>query len=196
MTRCCAFTRGSRHHVDGVNTLHGNLSQLADNVAEARLVPLSTLFEAFPRAVREIGNSQGKQVDLIIEKTQVGVDRSMVSDVRDALVHLLRNAVDHGLEAVDYRQTLGKPEVGRIQIRARADGDMLHIEVEDDGRGMDPERLRQVAVTRRVLTASQAAALTEREAIELIFRAGFSTRDEVSELSGRGVGMDVVKRKV
>jgi chemotaxis protein histidine kinase CheA len=185
-----------RHHVDGVNTLHGNLSQLADNVAEARLVPLSTLFEAFPRAVREIGNSQGKQVDLIIEKTQVGVDRSMVSDVRDALVHLLRNAVDHGLEAVDYRQTLGKPEVGRIQIRARADGDMLHIEVEDDGRGMDPERLRQVAVTRRVLTQAQATALTEREAIELIFRPGFSTRDEVSELSGRGVGMDVVKRKV
>ncbi len=185
-----------RHHVDGVNTLHGNLSQLADNVAEARLVPLSTLFEAFPRAVREIGNSQGKQVDLIIEKTQVGVDRSMVSDVRDALVHLLRNAVDHGLEAVDYRQTLGKPEVGRIQIRARADGDMLHIEVEDDGRGMDPERLRQVAVARKLLTPAQAAALTEREAIELIFRAGFSTRDEVSELSGRGVGMDVVKRKV
>jgi two-component system chemotaxis sensor kinase CheA len=185
-----------RHHVDGVNTLHGNLSQLADNVAEARLVPLSTLFEAFPRAVREIGNSQGKQVDLVIEKTQVGVDRSMVSDVRDALVHLLRNAVDHGLEAVDYRQTLGKPDMGRIQIRARADGDMLHIEVEDDGRGMDPARLRDVAVARKVLTAAQAASLTEREAIELIFRPGFSTRDEVSELSGRGVGMDVVKRKV
>ncbi len=185
-----------RHHVDGVNTLHGNLAQLADNVAEARLVPLATVFEAFPRAVREIGNSQGKQVDLTIEKTQVGVDRSMVSDVRDALVHLLRNAVDHGLEAVDYRQTMGKSDVGKIQIRARADGDMLHIEVEDDGRGMDPEHLRRVAVARKLLTVQQANALTEREAIELIFRAGFSTRDEVSELSGRGVGMDVVKRKV
>ncbi len=185
-----------RHHVDGVNTLHGNLSQLADNVAEARLVPLSTVFEAFPRAVREIGISQGKQVDLVIEKTQVGVDRSMVGDVRDALVHLLRNAVDHGLEAVDYRQTMGKTDVGRIQIRARADGDMLHIEVEDDGRGMDPEQLRRVAVARKLLTQPQATALTEREAIELIFRPGFSTRDEISELSGRGVGMDVVKRKV
>ncbi|MBS1153031.1 MAG: CheA signal transduction histidine kinase [Myxococcaceae bacterium] len=185
-----------RHHVDGVNTLHGNLSQLADNVAEARLVPLATVFEAFPRAVREIGISQGKQVDLVIEKTQVGVDRSMVGDVRDALVHLLRNAVDHGLEAVDYRQTLGKSDVGKIQIRARADGDMLHIEVEDDGRGMDPEHLRRVAVAKKLLTPHQANALTEREAIELIFRAGFSTRDEVSELSGRGVGMDVVKRKV
>ncbi len=185
-----------RHHVDGVNTLHGNLAQLADNVAEARLVPLATVFEAFPRAVREIGISQGKQVDLIIAKTQVGVDRSMVSDVRDALVHLLRNAVDHGLEAVDYRQTMGKSDVGKIQIRARADGDMLHIEVEDDGRGMDPEHLRQVAVARKLLTAQQANALSEREAIELIFRPGFSTRDEVSELSGRGVGMDVVKRKV
>lgn len=185
-----------RHHVDGCDTLHGSLAQLADNVAEARLVPLSTLFEAFPRAVREIGISQGKQVDLVIEKTQVGVDRSMVSDVRDALVHLLRNAVDHGLEAADYRQMMGKSDVGKIQIRARADGDMLHIEVEDDGRGMDPEHLRRVAVARKLLTVHQANALTEREAIELIFRAGFSTRDEVSELSGRGVGMDVVKRKV
>lgn len=186
----------TRLHEDGVNSLHGNLAKLADHVAEARLVPLSSVFEAFPRAVRDMARQQGKQVDLIIENADVGVDRSMLSDVRDALVHLLRNAVDHGLEAPDFRSALGKPETGRLRIRVRADGDMLHLEVEDDGRGMDPERLRESAVTKGLLTPAQASQLTEREAIELIFRAGFSTREEVSELSGRGVGMDVVKRKV
>jgi len=187
------FVRG---HVDAVNTLHGSLSQMADSVAEARLVPLSTVFEAFPRAVRDIASSQGKQVDLQIENSGVGVDRSMINDVRDALIHLVRNAVDHGLEAPDFREALGKPSTGRVSIRVRADGDMLAVELEDDGRGIDPERLRSVAVARRMLTPPQAAALSEREAIELIFRPGFSTREEVSELSGRGVGMDVVKRKV
>ncbi len=187
------FVRG---HVDAVNTLHGSLSQMADNVAEARLVPLSTVFEAFPRAVRDIASSQGKQVDLQIENSGVGVDRSMINDVRDALIHLVRNAVDHGIEAPDFREALGKPASGRVSIRVRADGDMLAVELEDDGRGIDPERLRSVAVQRRILTPAQGAALSEREAIELIFRPGFSTREEVSELSGRGVGMDVVKRKV
>jgi chemotaxis protein histidine kinase CheA/CheY-like chemotaxis protein len=185
-----------RHHVDAVNSLHGSLSQMADNVAEARLVPLSSVFEAFPRAVRDIASSQGKQVDLQIENTGVGVDRSMINDVRDALIHLVRNGVDHGIEAPDFREALGKQPTGRISIRVRADGDMLAVELEDDGRGIDPERLRSVAVTRRMLTSAQAAALSEREAIELIFRPGFSTREEVSDISGRGVGMDVVKRKV
>jgi chemotaxis protein histidine kinase CheA len=159
-------------------------------------VPLSTVFDAFPRAVRDIAKTQGKEVDFIVENADLGVDRSMLGDVRDALVHLLRNSVDHGLESPETRQQLGKPAVGRVRIRVRADGDMLHIDVEDDGRGMDPERLKEVAVNKRLLTAVQAAALSEREAIELIFRPGFSTRDQVSEISGRGVGMDVVKRKV
>ncbi|NPC84519.1 response regulator [Pyxidicoccus fallax] len=195
MLRDDAF-RFVRRNDDGINTLHGNLAKMADHVAEARLVPLSTVFDAFPRAVREMSRTQGKEVDLVIENADIGVDRSMLGDVRDALVHLLRNSVDHAIEAPDMRQQLGKPLTGRVRIRVRVDGDMLHIEVEDDGRGMDPERLRQAAVSKRLLTQVQAAALSEREAIELIFRPGFSTRDQVSELSGRGVGMDVVKRKV
>ncbi|MFZ5468354.1 MAG: hybrid sensor histidine kinase/response regulator [Myxococcota bacterium] len=185
-----------RRHVDGLNTLQGSLSYLADNVAQARLVPLATVFEAFPRAVRDIAQQQDKRVDLKIDNPGVGVDRSMVNDVRDALIHLVRNAVDHGLEAPDFRSALGKPPVGRLSIRVRADGDMLHVEIEDDGRGMDPERLRASAVSKRILSQQQAAVLSDRDAIELIFLPGFSTRDEVSELSGRGVGMDVVKRKV
>ncbi|WP_244224866.1 hybrid sensor histidine kinase/response regulator, partial [Corallococcus sicarius] len=195
MLRDDAF-RFVRRNGDGINTLHGNLAQLADHVAEARLVPLATVFDAFPRAVRDIAKTQEKEVDLVIENADIGVDRSMLADVRDALVHLLRNAVDHGLESPDLRQQMGKPATGRIRIRVRVDGDMLHIEVEDDGRGMDTDRLKQVAVNKRLLSPVQAAALSEREAIELIFRPGFSTREQVSELSGRGVGMDVVKRKV
>ncbi|MEW6432456.1 MAG: response regulator [Myxococcota bacterium] len=187
------FVRG---HSDGLNTLHNNLTQLADHVAEARLVPLSSVFEAFPRAVRELANAQGKRIELIVENTNAGVDRSMVSDVRDALVHLIRNAVDHGIESPEARSTLGKSEQGHIHLRARSDGDLLAVQVEDDGRGIDPERLKQVAVERRVLTEAQAAALSEREAMELIFKAGFSTKEEVSEVSGRGVGMDVVRKKV
>ncbi|WIG97648.1 response regulator [Myxococcus sp. SDU36] len=195
MLRDDAF-RFVRRNDDGINTLHGNLAKMADHVAEARLVPLATVFDAFPRAVREMSRAQGKEVDLVIENADIGVDRSMLSDVRDALVHLLRNSVDHGVESPDTRQQLGKPLNGRIRVRVRVDGDMLHIEVEDDGRGIDPERLRQAAISKGLINAVQAAALSEREAIELIFRPGFSTRDQVSELSGRGVGMDVVKRKV
>jgi chemotaxis protein histidine kinase CheA len=185
-----------RSHSDGLNTLHGNLTQLADHVADARLVPLSSVFEAFPRAVRDLANSQGKRIELHVENTSAGVDRSMVSDVRDALIHLIRNAVDHGIESPDGRSTLGKPEVGRVWLRARADGDLLNVEVEDDGRGIDPARLRESAVKKKIISAAHASSMTERESIELIFKAGFSTREEVNELSGRGVGMDVVKRKV
>ncbi len=187
------FVRG---HSDGLDTLHNALTQLADHVAEARLVPLATVFEAFPRAVRELANAQGKRVEVVLEKTNAGVDRNMVSDVRDALVHLIRNASDHGIEAPEARLALGKSEQGQIRLRARADGDLLSVQVEDDGRGIDPARLRAVAVQRGLLTEAQAAALGERESIELIFRAGFSTREQVSEVSGRGVGMDVVRRKI
>ncbi|KFA92282.1 hybrid sensor histidine kinase/response regulator [Archangium violaceum] len=195
MLRDDAF-RFVRRNGDGIETLHGNLAMMADHVAEARLVPLSTVFDAFPRAVRDIARAQGKEVDLVIENADLGVDRSMLADVRDALVHLLRNGVDHGLETPDDRRMLGKPAAGRLRIRVRADGDMLSIEVDDDGRGMDPQKLREVAVRKGLLTESQAAALSEREAIELVFRAGFSTRQEITDISGRGVGMDVVKKKV
>jgi len=185
-----------RRNADGQNVLHGNLAKLADHVAEARLVPLSTVFEAFPRAVRDIASQQGKQVDLSVENAHLGVDRSMVSDLGDALVHLLRNAVDHGIEAAATRLQLGKPGAGQVAIRVRADGDMLHIEVADDGRGMDPDSLRRAAIAKGLLSTAQAAALSEREVMDLVFLAGFSTREQVSDISGRGIGMNVVKQKV
>ena len=185
-----------RQHLDGLNSLHGNLAQLADDVAVARLVPLASVFDAFPRAVREMAHQQGKEVELTVENPNVGVDRSMLADVRDALVHLVRNAVDHGLEAPELRETLGKARAGKLHIRVRADGDMLHLEVADDGRGIDPERVKAAAVARKLIPSAQAAAMSQREALDLIFLSGLTTREQVTELSGRGVGMDVVKRKV
>lgn len=185
-----------REHADGLNTLHGNLTQLADHVSEARLVPLSSVFEAFPRAVRDLAQAQGKRIELVVENSNAGVDRTMIADVRDALVHLIRNAVDHGIEAPEARTAIGKDPAGRLVIRARADGDLLAVQVEDDGRGIDPQRLREAAVQRRMLTQAQAMLLTDREATDLVFRAGLSTREEVNDVSGRGVGMDVVRRKV
>ena len=134
-----------RTHADGLNSLHGNLNQLADHVADARLVPLASVFEAFPRAVRELALSQAKQIELSIENSGAGVDRQMVADVRDALVHLIRNAVDHGVESPDLRSTLGKPEAGHITIRARADGDML----QGGGRGRRPGHRPHAAEGRR-----------------------------------------------
>jgi chemotaxis protein histidine kinase CheA len=185
-----------RRNADGLNVLHGNLAKLADGVAEARLVPLSTVFEAFPRAVRDIASQQGKQVNLSVENAHLGLDRSMVSDLRDALVHLLRNAIDHGIEGPDIREQLGKPADGQVAVRVRADGDMLHLEVTDDGRGIDPDVLRQSAVAKGILGSQQAAAMSERELMGLVFLSGFSTRQEVSDISGRGMGMNVVKQKV
>jgi len=185
-----------RQNADGTNALRGYLERLAEQVAEARLVPLSTVFAAFPRAVRDVARQQGKEVELSIDNAEVGVDRGVLGEVRDAMVHLLRNSVDHGIEAPEGRQKEGKPRAGRIAVRVRADGGMLAVDVEDDGRGIDAQRLREVSVARRVLTAPQAAALSDREAMDLIFLPGFSTREEVTELSGRGVGMAVVKKKV
>jgi two-component system, chemotaxis family, sensor kinase CheA len=188
--------RFMREHEDGTDSLNGTLTQLASQVSNARTIPLSTVFEVFALAVREMAAVQRKQVELRIEQTQAGVDKSMVDDVKDAMIHLIRNAVDHGIEYPELRQTLGKSPQGLISIRARADGDLLSIQIEDDGRGLDPVAIKDVAIRKRVITGTQAAMLSDKEVQELIFRAGFSTRDEVGDTSGRGVGMDVVKRKV
>jgi chemotaxis protein histidine kinase CheA len=185
-----------RKNADGVNALRGYLERLAEKVAEARLVPLSTVFTAFPRAVRDIARQQGKEVELTIGNAEVGVDRGLLGEVRDAMVHVLRNAVDHGIESPEERERLGKPRKGTIAVTVHADGDMLAVEVGDDGHGIDPAKLKETAVARGVLSATQAAGLSEREAIDLVFLPGFSTREQVTDISGRGVGMSVVRKKV
>lgn len=188
--------RFSRRNSDGLNTMRGSLDLLAEQVAKARLVPLATVFAAFPRAVRDLARQQNKEAELNVINAEVGVDRGVLGEVRDALVHLMRNAVDHGLESPELRQSLGKPRVGRITIAVRADGDMLAVDVEDDGRGIDARKMRETAIARGLMSATQAAGLSDREALDLMFLPGFSTRETVSDVSGRGVGMDVVRRKV
>jgi two-component system chemotaxis sensor kinase CheA len=161
-----------------------------------RMQPVSRLFQRFPRIVRDLARQLGKDVELVLEGEDTALDRSLVEGLADPLVHLLRNALDHGVEMPADREQAGKLRKGRIWLSASQRGEHIVISVRDDGRGMDPEVLRRKAVEKGVISSAQAARLSEAESHELIFRPGFSTAAAVSEISGRGVGMDVVKTRV
>ena len=169
---------------------------MAERVGAARLIPLSGVLAGFPRAARDLAAEQGKAIDCTLLGGQTGVDKSTLMALNDPLVHLVRNAVDHGLETPDERAAAGKPRTGKLTISARADGDLLSVVVEDDGRGIDPERVRAAAIRKGLLGEGQAAALSPRGAVDLVFAPGFTTRDAAGELSGRGVGLDVVRKHV
>jgi two-component system chemotaxis sensor kinase CheA len=168
------------------------VSELQDIAALTRLQPISSLFSQMPRVVRDAARATGKEVDLVIDGGRLEVDRRILQELRDPLVHLLRNAVDHGIESPERRIAFGKPSRGRIALRAMREGSNLVIEVSDDGKGIDYEAVRQKAVERGFVSAREAATLTEAELNALLLRPGFSTRDRATELSGRGVGLDVV----
>jgi two-component system, chemotaxis family, sensor kinase CheA len=161
-----------------------------------RMQPIGKLFQRFPRIIRDLARQLGKEVELVQEGEETDLDRTVVEALADPLIHLLRNAVDHGIEEPDVRDRAGKPRQGRVLLSAGQYGDHILITVADDGRGMDPEVLRRKAIEKGLLDAEQAARLDEHECFELVFRPGFSTRSEVSDISGRGVGMDVVKTKI
>jgi two-component system chemotaxis sensor kinase CheA len=162
-------------------------------VGKVRLVPLGTMFGRFPRLVREIARSLDKAVTLETVGGDVEVDKAIVDGLFDPLVHVLRNALDHGVEAPEARRAAGKPELAIVRLSARTEADQVVIEVRDDGAGVDPERVRQVAVRQGLLSQQAADDLDDRAAVDLIFTPGFSTAAEVSAVSGRGVGMDVVR---
>ncbi|MCL6521189.1 MAG: chemotaxis protein CheA [Firmicutes bacterium] len=170
--------------------------ELQETVTRARMQPLSSLFRRFPRLMRELESSTGKLFDFVVEGESTELDRSLATLVADPLVHLLRNAVDHGVEPPEERRRAGKPERARIELRAWREENTIRIAVADDGAGIDPEALRRRAVEKGFLSAEEAARLGDREAVELIFQPGFSTSRQVTEISGRGVGMDVVRRNV
>jgi two-component system chemotaxis sensor kinase CheA len=161
-----------------------------------RMQPVSRLFQRFPRIVRDLARQLGKDVELVLEGEDTALDRSLVEALADPLVHLLRNALDHGVETPGDREQAGKPRKGCICLSASQRGEHIVISVRDDGRGMDPEVLRRKAIEKGVISSAQAERLSEAESHELIFRPGFSTAAAVSEISGRGVGMDVVKTRV
>jgi len=185
-----------RTHSDAVSAASGQFSLLAERVGAARLIPLSGLLAGFPRAARDLAREQGKEVEFLVKGGETGVDKAILLSLNDPLVHLMRNSVDHGLETPEEREKAGKPRIGRIALSARTDGDLLAVTIEDDGRGIDPQRIRTAAVRKGIVGEAQAAGLSARAALDLIFLPGFSTREEAGEVSGRGVGLDVVRRKV
>ncbi|WP_049890282.1 chemotaxis protein CheA [Natronorubrum sulfidifaciens] len=171
-------------------------TELQETVMDVRLVPLESVTNRLPRVVRDIAREQDKAVEFELTGEDVELDRSILDRIGDPLTHLIRNAVDHGIEAPDEREAAGKPRTGIVEVRADRSRDGVTITVEDDGSGLDPDRLRSEAIDADVLTESEAADLSDAEAADLIFHPGLSTTDEVTDISGRGVGMDVVKRTI
>ncbi|BCG59666.1 chemotaxis protein CheA [Paenibacillus sp. URB8-2] len=169
---------------------------LQDIVMKLRMVPVDTVFNRFPRMIRDLAKSLDKKVDLIITGAETELDRTVVDEIGDPLVHLLRNALDHGVESVSDRIAAGKSETGTIHLRAFHSGNHVFIEIQDDGAGISREKVLKSAIKKGIVTAEQAAAMTDNEAHQLLFAAGFSTAEVISDISGRGVGLDVVKAKI
>ena len=171
-------------------------SNLQNTVMDMRLIPLSAVVDTFPRLVRDLARDQEKEVNFDIDGRDIELDRTILTEIRDPLVHILRNAVDHGIEDPGEREAAGKDPAGTIDLRADRERDHVTIVVEDDGGGIDADAIREKAVEKGVKTPAEVEAMDDDEARELVFHPGFSTNDEVTDVSGRGVGMDVVKTTV
>ena len=161
-----------------------------------RMLPISNLFQKFPRMVRELTHQTGKKAQLILQGEETELDRTIIETIRDPLIHLLRNAIDHGLESPQERLAAGKPETGVIRLSARNERGQINISIEDDGRGINLAQVKASAVEKGLLTAAEAQALSDEKALELIFHSGLSTAKNVTEISGRGIGMDIVRANV
>lgn len=180
----------------GLKDLGKALNTLQDEVMDMRLVPLETVFSGLPRLVRDLTKDMDKSVDLSIDGEDVELDRTIVNRLDDPLVHLLRNAIDHGIESPEEREAAGKPATGQVEIKAHRDRDTVIIEVSDDGGGMDPEGIRERAKERDVRSPDELEQMDDEALFELVFEPGFSTAEEVTDVSGRGVGMDAVSQTV
>lgn len=171
-------------------------SDLQNIVMKLRMVPVDSVFNRFPRMVRDLAKSLDKKIDLVITGAETELDRTVIDEIGDPLVHLLRNSVDHGIETVQDRIAAGKPETGTVHLRAYHSGNHVFIEVEEDGRGIAAEKVLNTAIKNGVVTEEEAKKLTTEDIHHLIFAPGFSTADKISDISGRGVGLDVVKTKI
>ncbi|MCL1120055.1 chemotaxis protein CheA [Shewanella seohaensis] len=171
-------------------------ADLQGAVMKTRMQPIKKVFGRFPRVVRDLARTLNKEIDLVLVGEETDLDKNLVEALADPLVHLVRNSVDHGIEMPNDREASGKPRTGTITLSASQEGDHILLKIEDDGAGMDPEKLKQIAIKRGVLDEDTAARMTDSEAYNLIFAPGFSTKVEISDISGRGVGMDVVKTRI
>jgi two-component system chemotaxis sensor kinase CheA len=160
------------------------------------MLPVSTVFDTFPRLVRDISREYNKEIELEIYGGDTGLDKMILEDIKDPLLHILRNCIDHGIESPEEREIIGKPRTGKIVLSACHEGSRIAIRIEDDGRGIDPQKVKQIALQKKVITQPEAEKLSEREVLYLIFKPGFSTKEIITDVSGRGVGLDVVKKNV
>ncbi|MEY2633935.1 MAG: hypothetical protein RIR00_2589 [Pseudomonadota bacterium] len=185
------------HALDqAVSQLDLLVSDLQNSVMKTRMQPIGRLFQKYPRIARDLARQLGKDVELILAGEETEVDKTMIEDLADPLIHLIRNAVDHGVEPPAERATMGKPAKSLVRLEARQEGDHIVLIIADDGRGMSAERIRAKAVEKGLLSEEEANTLDERQSLNLIFLPGFSTKAQVSDVSGRGVGMDVVKTNI
>ncbi|MGM0671504.1 chemotaxis protein CheW [Thioalkalivibrio sp.] len=188
-------------HVDdelgkAISSLALVTSDLQTSVMKTRMQPVKKVFNRFPRVIRDLSRNLGKEIELEIFGEDTDLDKNLVEALSDPLVHLVRNAVDHGIETPDVREAAGKPRKGTVVLGAAQEGDHIALLIKDDGGGMDPQALRRKAVEKGLMEPAMAERMTDREAFNVIFMAGFSTKTEISDVSGRGVGMDVVKTKI
>ena len=173
-----------------------HLTQMQNGILEVRMVPLGQVFDKLARIVRQISREHGKEINLVITGSETEIDKLIVEELSDPLMHMIRNAIDHGIEEKDERMRVGKPPVGTIALNAFQKGNHVVIEVEDDGRGMDPALIVDAAIRRGLVDESDARELSVKEALAIVFEPGFTTRDDVTSLSGRGVGMDIVRTNI
>jgi two-component system chemotaxis sensor kinase CheA len=196
-------TQSQRFSDESVNDL-GQISdhlsriigELQESVMKARMLPIEQLFNRFPRMIRDLSRDLGKEIDLVIDGKDTELDRTLIEEIADPLIHLIRNAVDHGIEMPEKRQQSGKIVQGTLTIRAAHEDNQVVLYIEDDGAGIDPDKMKKSALAKGVITEEEAEQLSDREAIQLIFRPGFSTAAVVSDVSGRGVGMDIVRSHI
>ncbi|RHW76001.1 chemotaxis protein CheA [Colwellia sp. RSH04] len=179
-----------------VSNLDAVTTDLQGAVMQTRMQPIKKVFGRFPRVVRDLARSLKKDIKLVLEGEETDLDKNLVEALADPLVHLVRNSVDHGVEEPDVRESLGKPREGTVVLSASQEGDHILLTIKDDGAGMNADKLKDIAIERGVLDHDAAARMSDKEAFSLIFAPGFSTKTEISEVSGRGVGMDVVKTKI
>ncbi|TXK79621.1 chemotaxis protein CheA [Paenibacillus sp. N3.4] len=176
--------------------MSGIVSELQESVMKARMLPIEHLFNRMPRMVRDLSQKLDKQVELVLDGKETELDRTLIEELGDPLIHLIRNAIDHGIESAAIRQSKGKAKEGIIRLDAYHEDNQIIITVEDNGAGISAEKIKQSALSKQIITEEEAQRLSERDALYLIFRPGFSTASSISEVSGRGVGMDIVRNQI
>ncbi len=194
------FQISGKYDIEELKEALSNINRLTTNlqdiVTQMRMVEVGFVFNRFPRMVRDLAKKEGKKVNFIVEGKEIELDRTVLDEIGDPLVHLLRNSIDHGIENPEERKKAGKSEIGTIKLIAKREKNHVKIIVEDDGRGIDPKKIKEKAIEKGIITEEEASKISYEDAVNLIFAPGLSTAEKVTDVSGRGVGMDVVKSKI